>query len=526
MAEETKNQFVGNEWPRFVHWAKRFFETGSIRKGERDYKLEVASNIRAAQEALKSDHNDWLTKLKKAFKAPNNLTFHITHSKFCSWCEAHPGDSADALAKLWDAGADYETAMVEFLKRLPKEAVSGTGNRVNVASFLAMQRDPTTYPVYKAEPFGIGCKLTGFPVPTGDELSCYKHLLSFLDRLQSEAKSLGLPIEDRLDAQSALWCVTKYKPPEQWPSEEQAAFLAYRDNHQSPPPPPPPLFALSDSLLVDVSFVQEVERLLRARKQVTFYGPPGTGKTYMAIELSRYFAGDPDRVEIVQFHPSYTYEDFVEGFRPYVYDGQPGFKLIRGPLRRIARRARKNPAAKYVLVIDEINRGNIAKVFGELYFLLEYRKRHVRLQYDHATRFSLPENLWVIGTMNTADRSIAIIDAALRRRFYFVPFFPDEPPIEGLLRRWLQRHKPDLLWVADVLDLANERLGNRHAAIGPSHFLKPDLDDEWVRLIWKHAVLPYIAEQFFGEEERLKDFGLEALRQALTQPSVDGGGDA
>ncbi|MBK6856685.1 MAG: AAA family ATPase [Microthrixaceae bacterium] len=97
----------------------------------------------------------------------------------------------------------------------------------------------------------------------------------------------------------------------------------------------------------------------------------------------------------------------------------------------------ESPQGTHVLIIDEINRSNLAKVLGELYFLLEYRKEEITLQYADAP-FRLPENLWVIGTMNTADRSIAIVDGALRRRFYFVPFFPDEPPVEGLLRRWLE----------------------------------------------------------------------------------------
>ena len=113
--------------------------------------------------------------------------------------------------------------------------------------------------------------------------------------------------------------------------------------------------------------------------------------------------------------------------------------------------------------------------------------------------------------MNTADRSIALVDSALRRRFHFVRFFPGEPPIQGLLARWLAEHKPELSWVADVVDRANEKL-DTHAAIGPSYFLDPGLDEEWVGLIWEHSVLPYIAEQFFGEDDRLKEFALDQLR--------------
>ena len=128
--------------------------------------------------------------------------------------------------------------------------------------------------------------------------------------------------------------------------------------------------------------------------------------------------------------------------------------------------------AKHFLVIDEINRGNLARVFGELYFLLEYRDSEMDLQYSDEP-FSLPDNLYIIGTMNTADRSIALVDLALRRRFYFVEFHPDDEPVKNVLRNWLSAKAPGMDWVADVVDAANEKLrDDRHAAIGPSYFMK------------------------------------------------------
>ncbi len=283
--------------------------------------------------------------------------------------------------------------------------------------------------------------------------------------------------------------------------------------------PPNDLRELADELFLTEpgDFLLRIEELLDDKKQVVFQGPPGTGKTYVAQEVAKHLAGPEGSVTLVQMHPSYAYEDFVRGFRPTLQQGQAGFELRDGPLLQAAEQARRQPGAKHFLIIDEINRGNLAKVFGELYFLLEYRNRPIRLQYqrDGEDDFSLPENLLIVGTMNTADRSIALVDLALRRRFYFVEFHPDAEPVRGLLRRWLAEKAPHMQWVADVLDRANEKLGHdRHAAIGPSHFMRDSLDDAAVERIWQHSVLPYVEERLFGEGDRLGEFALDALRRS------------
>ena len=134
--------------------------------------------------------------------------------------------------------------------------------------------------------------------------------------------------------------------------------------------------------------------LLNRRRQLVVYGPPGTGKTYVAKKLAERLAGsqDPSRVRLVQFHPSYAYEDFFEGFRPVENDGDAHFALQDGPLKLMAAEAAKaeNQDKPYVLIIDELNRANLAKVFGELYFLLEYREETVRLQYRPTSHSACP----------------------------------------------------------------------------------------------------------------------------------------
>ena len=283
------------------------------------------------------------------------------------------------------------------------------------------------------------------------------------------------------------------------------------------------LQSLSDELMFDVAELRTMGELLNDKRQVIFQGPPGTGKTYIARKLSECLAAAKDRVTLVQFHPSYAYEDFIQGFRPALVNGQPGFELRDGPLLRAARLAGDEPDAKHFLIIDEINRGNLAKVFGELYFLLEYRDEELRLQYFDKP-FSLPANLYILGTMNTADRSIALVDLALRRRFHFVEFHPDKPPIKGLLHRWLGKNAPQMVWVADIVDRANEKLDDRQAAIGPSYFMKDNLDERKVNLIWEHNVIPYIEERLYGEDDRLDEFALDTLRREVREEGQGGTG--
>ena len=530
--------FHMSKWDQFIWWSRRFAEHPDFDKQERDFKLEVAGNLQQARSALESGSDGWLTALRRAFGSPNNLTAWQMHDGFLKWCEGHPSEAESALRSLWNSQDGIEEAVSEFLERIPDDALRGKGTRVSLASFLATAIDPYKYPVYRITVFDDGYRLSGHPQPDAgaDEAKTYRHALSFLDTLVKEASPRGLELRDRLDAQSVLWSVVRSGVYEDvLPEVEHAIFVRYRqgDTPPLPPPPAPPapepetLDEVADRLLWNGEHLRTIQRLLEDKLQVVFYGPPGTGKTYVALELAQHFAGDDGSTDLVQFHPSYAYEDFIEGYRPADPGDGPAFKLKDGPLKRIAQRARDEPDTRHVLVIDEINRGNVARVFGELYFLLEYRDREMSLQYSGGG-FSLPENLWFIATMNTADRSIALVDTALRRRFHFVPFFPDEPPVQGLLRRWLGTHKPGLLWVAGVVDRANTKLADRHMAIGPSHFMHKKLNEEWVKLIWEHSILPYVEEQLFGETERLKEFDLGKLRAEVesSDSGADGDGDA
>ena len=292
------------------------------------------------------------------------------------------------------------------------------------------------------------------------------------------------------------------------------------------------LAGLADELLIDVELLEDIVSLLEDKGQVILYGPPGTGKTYLAQALAEVLAPDEDCRALVQFHPSTSYEDFFEGYRPAGADDGGGirYELAPGPLARMAERASEASDEMHVMIIDEINRGNLPRVLGELLFLLEYRDERVQTLYRHEEPFSLPENLWFIGTMNTADRSIALVDAALRRRFHFVPFFPDHGPMAGLLDRWLKR-EGEPLWIGRLVDAVNEELqaelDGSHLLLGPSHFMKeygssPDTQRERLRRIWEYNIEPFIEDQFFGDPDRIARFRFTAVMTRHGPPADAG----
>lgn len=279
--------------------------------------------------------------------------------------------------------------------------------------------------------------------------------------------------------------------------------------------------ALADELLFDERWIQSVVDALHRRGQVILYGPPGTGKTYVARALAAAIAGESGVVKRIQFHPSYTYEDFFAGFRPRANEqGQLIFELQHGPLRQLAEEAARNPELAHVLMIDEINRANLAKVFGELYYLLEYRNDPIDVLYagsgdDGGSSFTLPPNLLIVGTMNTADRSIALLDSAMRRRFSFFELHPDVAPVAGVLDRWAARH-PQEMPIAAIFAALNDRISDREDRIGPSHLLQRRLDRSRLEAVWNESVLPLLEERHLGSSVDVPErFGLEVLLRAV-----------
>jgi len=255
----------------------------------------------------------------------------------------------------------------------------------------------------------------------------------------------------------------------------------------------------------------DLHTLLLEKKQIILYGPPGTGKTYVAQELAKWITGlvtpSDDRVEMIQFHPAYSYEDFIEGIRPeskQVGDGRfaVDYPARPGVFRRFCKMAEENPGQAYVFIIDEINRGNIPRIFGELMLLLEYRERDVPLPYS-GERFRIPTNIYLIGTMNTADRSIALVDFALRRRFHFFQFGADP----DLLERWLVDHPVSIPYLAKLYRrLSEEAIDDPAYAVGFSYFMAKDLTEEKLSRIWRCSIIPYLVEYHVEQRARVENW--------------------
>ncbi len=266
---------------------------------------------------------------------------------------------------------------------------------------------------------------------------------------------------------------------------------------------------------MDEEFLDEIIEQLKMKGQIILYGPPGTGKTFIAKEIAKYLT--KDRVEnskIVQFHPSYGYEDLIQSIFPKKEGGNLVYEYKDGTFKEFCGNAIDDNIT-YVFIIDEINRGNIPKIFGELIYLLEYRNEEINLQYSGDT-FSIPKNILIIGTMNTADKSIALLDIALRRRFKFFEIEPSEKILAKFYKKNIKsgNTKFDGLELDQLIKIfkeLNEKIIediDKHHQIGHSYYMKNNgsVNKEYLNKIWLYEIKPLLEEYFFDDYRKVEEY--------------------
>ncbi|PSB47391.1 AAA family ATPase [filamentous cyanobacterium Phorm 6] len=243
---------------------------------------------------------------------------------------------------------------------------------------------------------------------------------------------------------------------------------------------------------------------INRKGQTIIQGPPGTGKTFIAEKLAKHLIGGGDGFsDIIQFHPAYTYEDFIEGLRPITQNGQLTYSIVPGRFLEFCEKAEACEDT-CVLIIDEINRANLSQVFGELMYLLDDRQDTGRfITLASGKLFRIPTNVRIIGTMNTADRSIALVDNALRRRFAFIPVYPNYE----VLRQYHQREKTGFPVdkLTNILEDVNRAINNKHYQLGISFFLTKTLAGD-IQDIWQMEIEPYLEEYFFDNQAKMEEF--------------------
>lgn len=357
-------------------------------------------------------------------------------------------------------------------------------------------------------------KHLAIPIPTSGGQPCdAENYLELLDGLKAQFKEESYPVHSFPEFSREAWNYTQEPDKPEVPGPEPS-FVS---------PEPVPSYTIDHAvadLFLGREKIEGLSKQLRRKKNLVLQGPPGTGKTYIAQRLAWLLVGEQsrERIKVVQFHQSYGYEDFVRGYRP-TRDG--GFDLQDGPFLEVCERVRKEDRS-HVLVIDEINRGNLSRIFGELLLLIEADKRSaewaVRIPYarpDEPEEIYVPPKLYLIGTMNTADRSLALVDYALRRRFAFSrvdPAFSSDR-----FARYLDKHgvpEPIRHRIIERLKELNVQIEKdpqlgREFRIGHSYFCRPPKDStsddawtDWYTDVIRFEIGPLLREYWFDETDR------------------------
>lgn len=256
-------------------------------------------------------------------------------------------------------------------------------------------------------------------------------------------------------------------------------------------------YLIAETHLPPETLEEWISLLQGDKRAALFFGPPGTGKSFVAKRLGKFLAGTEGEVREVQFHPSFSYEDFIEGLRPTTSDsGTMSYEVRPGIFREFCDRAR-GKRGLFVFVVDEINRAELGSVLGEVMSLIEYRGKTLPLPYSQES-FSIPKNVVLLATMNTADRSLALVDFALRRRFHAIHMPPNRTVLESSLGT-------DGATAIAMFDAIHNFVADDDFAPGHSYWMTGDVDAVALERIWKYELKPYLKEYWFESRSRLDD---------------------
>ena len=413
------------------------------------------------------------------------------------WFYDHDGNGIDTLWHVFEEALKYADNENNKFTAAYDEALKVGGTKWNLTAglfwirpskFLSLDSNTRTYLSYQ------------YGIPLGNNPPPGAEYIELLEEIRGKMKNEAPPIHSFPELSVKAWIGIPETPKPEEGNSVQDNQPEYHNN-DSP-------------------------NLMKHPRNVILYGPPGTGKTYHTIvKALEIITGDntwggKDRevermqkfhelrqggqVGMVTFHQNYAYEDFIEGIKPKLDDSNISYELKKGIFRKIAEAAQEN-TKNYVLIIDEINRGNIAKIFGELITLIEETKRLGQLEELKITLpysgkdFGVPDNLYIIGTMNTADRSIAMLDTALRRRFTFEEMMPDASllPAEEVAGVSLPR----------LLNAMNDRIANLHDRdhqIGHSYLMRIE-NPAALKTVFQHKIIPLLQEYFYDDWGKINE---------------------
>lgn len=452
------------------------------------------------------------------------------NSWFFAYSRQRQAGDIDSLWRIFDVAIQYadtnadDSALADEFVEAYDDALQRRGVAWNLTTGMYWAR-PWAFPTLEAQSREYIRHKLNMDIPTHANRCNGSDYLKLISRLAEAFDQEAFPVHSFPELSLAAWMHRETEGDEE-PERDETASDPDGGTEAEPEMPSPPIrpYSLRD-IVRDGCFLAEPDLRaflvrLRMKKNLILQGPPGTGKTWLARRLAYAAIGELDesRVRAVQFHPNMSYEDFVRGWRPTA-DGK--LDLTDGPFLEIVSAALQNPDQPRVLVIEEINRGNPAQIFGEMLTLLEADKRTpneaLELSYRrrHRERVYVPEHLYVIGTMNIADRSLALVDLALRRRFAFVTL---EPQLGERWRSWVGSHngisEADLRDIERRISELNDELSSDPGLgpqfrIGHSYVTPPSSEviqdaHEWFRQVVDTEIGPLLDEYWFDSSDKAR----------------------